>query len=82
MSMRVVIVTRIPQVLAGFDAVVRDLGHEVVALLTNRIVLTTALTRCCTVSGCASMYFGDMRRLCAGNAAPSTFVVDSLLLRS
>ncbi|MFL5914797.1 MAG: methionyl-tRNA formyltransferase [Gaiellaceae bacterium] len=39
MSMRVVIVTRIPQVLAGFDAVVRDLGHEVVALLTNRIVL-------------------------------------------
>jgi methionyl-tRNA formyltransferase len=39
MSMRVVIVTRIPQVLAGFDAVVRELGHEVVALLTNRIVL-------------------------------------------
>ena len=36
MSMRVVIVTRIPQVLAGFDAVVRGSGHEVVALLTNR----------------------------------------------
>ncbi len=28
MSMRVVIVTRIPQVLLGFDAVVRELGHE------------------------------------------------------
>jgi methionyl-tRNA formyltransferase len=39
MSMRVVIVSRIPQVVAGFDAVVRELGHEVVALLTNRIVL-------------------------------------------
>jgi methionyl-tRNA formyltransferase len=36
MSLRVVIVTRIPQVLAGFDAVVRGAGHEVVALLTNR----------------------------------------------
>jgi methionyl-tRNA formyltransferase len=36
MSWRVVIVTRIPQVLAGFDAVVRGAGHEVVALLTNR----------------------------------------------
>ena len=39
MSMRVVIVTRIPQVLAGFDAVVRGSGHEVVALLTNRAVI-------------------------------------------
>jgi methionyl-tRNA formyltransferase len=37
MSWRVVIVTRIPQVLAGFDAVIRASGHEVVALLTNRI---------------------------------------------
>jgi methionyl-tRNA formyltransferase len=36
MSWRVVIVTRIPQVLAGFDAVVRELGHETVALLTIR----------------------------------------------
>jgi methionyl-tRNA formyltransferase len=36
MSLRVVIVTRIPQVLAGFDAVIRGSGHEVVALLTNR----------------------------------------------
>jgi methionyl-tRNA formyltransferase len=41
MSWRVVIVTRIPQVLAGFDAVIRGSGHEVVALLTNRVVLGT-----------------------------------------
>ena len=40
MSMRVVIVTRIPQVLEGFDAVVRGLGHETVALLTNRTSFT------------------------------------------
>jgi methionyl-tRNA formyltransferase len=39
MSLRVVIVTRIPPVLAGFDAVVREAGHETVALLTNRILL-------------------------------------------
>jgi methionyl-tRNA formyltransferase len=39
MSLRVVIVTRVAPVLAGFDAVVRELGHETVALLTNRIVL-------------------------------------------
>jgi methionyl-tRNA formyltransferase len=39
MSLRVVICTRIPPVLAGFDGVVREAGHEVVALLTNRIVL-------------------------------------------
>jgi methionyl-tRNA formyltransferase len=39
MSMRVVICTRIPQVLAGFDAVVRSQGHETIALLTNRISL-------------------------------------------
>jgi methionyl-tRNA formyltransferase len=39
MSMRVVICTRIPPVLAGFDAVVREAGHETVALLTNRIFL-------------------------------------------
>ena len=39
MSWRVVIVTRIPQVLAGFDAVIRGSGHEVVALLTNRAVM-------------------------------------------
>jgi methionyl-tRNA formyltransferase len=38
-SLRVVICTRIPPVLAGFDAVVRELGHEPIALLTNRIVL-------------------------------------------
>lgn len=37
--MRVVIVTRIPQVLAGFDAVVRASDHETIALLTNRIAL-------------------------------------------
>lgn len=34
--MRVVIVTRIPPVLEGFDAVVRDAGHEPVALLSMR----------------------------------------------
>ena len=34
MSLRVVIVTRIPPVLAAFDAVVRQSGHEPVALLT------------------------------------------------
>lgn len=39
MSLRVVIVTRIPPVLAGFDAVIRESGHETVALLTNRVVL-------------------------------------------
>jgi len=38
MSLRVVIVTRIPPVLAGFDAVVREAGHEPVALLTMRNV--------------------------------------------
>jgi methionyl-tRNA formyltransferase len=38
MSLRVVIVTRIPPVLAGFDAVVRQAGHEPVALLTMRNV--------------------------------------------
>ena len=36
MSWRVVIVTRIAPVLAGFDAVVRDVGHEPVALLCVR----------------------------------------------
>jgi hypothetical protein len=36
MSRRVVIVTRIPPVLSGFDAAVRDAGHEPVALLTMR----------------------------------------------
>ena len=36
MSLRVVIVTRIAPVLAGFDAVVRAAGHEPVALLTMR----------------------------------------------
>lgn len=36
MSLRVVLVTRIPPVLAGFDAVVRGLGHEPVAFLTMR----------------------------------------------
>jgi methionyl-tRNA formyltransferase len=35
-SLRVVIVTRIPPVLAGFDAVVRVAGHEPVAFLTMR----------------------------------------------
>jgi methionyl-tRNA formyltransferase len=39
MSWRVVVVTRIPQVLAGFDAVIRGSGNEVVALLTNRIAM-------------------------------------------
>jgi methionyl-tRNA formyltransferase len=38
MSWRVVIVTRIPQVLAGFDAVVRGLEHEPVGFLTIRYV--------------------------------------------
>ena len=33
MSLRVVIVTRIPPVLTGFDAVVREAGHEPVAFL-------------------------------------------------
>lgn len=36
MSLRVVIVTRIPPVLEGFDAVVRAGGHEPVALLSMR----------------------------------------------
>ena len=36
MSLRVVIVTRIPPVLGGFDAVVRAAGHEPVAFLTMR----------------------------------------------
>jgi methionyl-tRNA formyltransferase len=36
MSLRVVIVTRIAPVLAGFDAVIREAGHEPVALLTMR----------------------------------------------
>jgi len=39
MSLRVVMVTRIPQVLEGFGAVIRGSGHELVALLTNREVL-------------------------------------------
>ena len=38
MSLRVVIVTRILPVLAGFDGVVREAGHEPVALLTMRNV--------------------------------------------
>jgi methionyl-tRNA formyltransferase len=38
-SWRVVICTRIPPVLAGFEAVVREAGHKVVALLTNRAVM-------------------------------------------
>ena len=38
MSMRVVLVTRIPQVLAAFDAVVRATGNEPVAFLTMRNV--------------------------------------------
>jgi methionyl-tRNA formyltransferase len=38
MSMRVVLVTRIPQVLAAFDAVVRATGNEPVAFLTLRNV--------------------------------------------
>jgi len=36
MSWRVVIVTMIPPVLIGFDAVVREAGHQPVALLTGR----------------------------------------------
>lgn len=36
--MRVVMVTRIPPVLAGFDAVIREAGHEPVAFLTMRNV--------------------------------------------
>ena len=36
MSLRVVIVTRIPPVLMGFGAVIREAGHEPVALLTMR----------------------------------------------
>ena len=38
MRLRVVIVTRIPPVLAAFDAVVRGMGHEPVAFLTMRNV--------------------------------------------
>ena len=38
MSLRVVIVTRIPPVLAAFDAVVRETGNEPVAFLTMRNV--------------------------------------------
>jgi len=38
MSLRVVIVTRIPPVLQAFDAVVRDTGNEPVAFLTMRNV--------------------------------------------
>ena len=38
MSLRVVIVTRIPPVLAGFDGVIREVGHEVVGFLTMRNV--------------------------------------------
>jgi methionyl-tRNA formyltransferase len=36
MSWRIVIATRIPPVLAGFDGVVREAGHEPVAFLTIR----------------------------------------------
>jgi methionyl-tRNA formyltransferase len=36
MSWRVVIVTRIPPVLSGFDAVIRGAGHQPVAFLTMR----------------------------------------------
>ena len=39
MSWRVVFVTRIPEVLAGFETVVSGRGHEVVALLTNRTAM-------------------------------------------
>jgi len=39
MSLRVVICTRIPPVLAGFHAVLQEAGHETVALLTNRVFL-------------------------------------------
>jgi len=38
MSWRVVIVTRIPPVLAGFEGVIREAGHEPVAFLTMRNV--------------------------------------------
>ena len=38
MSLRVVLVTRIPPVLAGFDAVVREAGHDPVAFLSMRNV--------------------------------------------
>jgi methionyl-tRNA formyltransferase len=38
MSLRVVIVTRIPPVLAGFDGVIRAAGHEPVGFLTMRNV--------------------------------------------
>jgi methionyl-tRNA formyltransferase len=38
MSWRLVIVTRIPPVLAAFDAVVREVGHQPVAFLTMRNV--------------------------------------------
>jgi methionyl-tRNA formyltransferase len=38
MSLRVVIVTRIPPVLAAFDAVIRAVGHEPVAFLSMRNV--------------------------------------------
>jgi methionyl-tRNA formyltransferase len=38
MSMRIVLVTRIPQVLVAFDAVVRATGNEAVAFLTMRNV--------------------------------------------
>jgi methionyl-tRNA formyltransferase len=38
MSRRVVIVTRIPQVLAGFDGVIREAGHEPVGFMTMRNV--------------------------------------------
>ena len=38
MSWRVVIVTRIPPVIAGFDGVVREAGHEPVALLTLSLI--------------------------------------------
>jgi len=47
MSWRVVIATRIPDVLVGFGEVVRAAGHEVVALLTIRHVegwTTSSLT--------------------------------------
>ncbi len=36
MSWRVVVATRVPPVLAGFSAVLREAGHEPVALLTTR----------------------------------------------
>ena len=40
MSLRVVIVTRIPPVLAGFDAVVREAGHELELLVLQLGVST------------------------------------------